>query len=90
MFLKKYAGSKCDAEQAYEIRDGVNIVVATLGQLCLFIENRVFDLRHLDFFVVDEADQTFLPLSDNRPSNMNPGKAFRKLPYFGGLSQLTQ
>ena len=88
--MKKYADSKCDAEQAREIRDGVNIVVATLGQLCMFIENRVFDLRHLDFFVVDEADQTFLPESDNRPRNMNRGRAFRKLPFFGGLSQLTQ
>ena len=88
--MKKYADSKADAEQAYEIRDGANIVVATLGQLCLFIENRVFDLRHLDFFVVDEANQIFMPQKDNRPRKMSRKKAFRQLPYFGALSQLTQ
>ena len=88
--LKKYADSASDAEQAVLLTEGVNIVISTVGQLINFINQRVLDLRQLDHFVIDEADQLLLPRADQRPKSLKPGARFRAMEFFGGLNDLTQ
>src|SRR4029079_809827 len=43
--------------QADELREGVDILVATPGRLLDHVEQRTVDLRHVEILVLDEADR---------------------------------
>lgn len=43
--------------QIEELSRGVDILVATPGRLLDFLNERIVDLRHIEYFVLDEADR---------------------------------
>lgn len=49
-------GGVKEGAQKEKLKKGVDILIATPGRLLDFINQRVVDLRKIDFFVLDEAD----------------------------------
>jgi ATP-dependent RNA helicase RhlE len=45
--------------QLKKLRSGVDVVIATPGRLLDHIGRHTIDLRHVEFFVLDEADRMF-------------------------------
>jgi ATP-dependent RNA helicase RhlE len=58
-------GGLSESTQLRAIRSGAQVVIATPGRLCDFLERRLVDLSSTEFFVLDEADRMldmgFLP-----------------------------
>ena len=50
-------GGMNESNQLRNIRKGAQIIVATPGRLCDFIERRLIDLKGANTFVLDEADR---------------------------------
>ncbi len=50
-------GGVSKGPQAQKIRRGVDVLIATPGRLLDLMNDRVIDLRHVHFFVLDEADR---------------------------------
>lgn len=51
-----YGGVK-QHKQVAQLKQGVDVLVATPGRLLDLISQRIISLRHIDFFVLDEADR---------------------------------
>ncbi len=56
--LAVYGGVRIDS-QLKKLRSGVDIVIATPGRLLDHISRHTIDLRHVEFFVLDEVDRMF-------------------------------
>ncbi|MFN0165314.1 MAG: DEAD/DEAH box helicase [Bryobacteraceae bacterium] len=58
-------GGFAESHQLRSIRQGAQVVIATPGRLCDFLNRGLIDLRRVRFFVLDEADRMldmgFLP-----------------------------
>lgn len=50
-------GGVSQFHQANALRKGVDILIATPGRLLDLMEQRIVDIRHLEIFVLDEADR---------------------------------
>lgn len=46
-------------KQRKEIRDGVDILIGTPGRLIDYLKQKVYNLKHLEVVVLDEADRMF-------------------------------
>ena len=56
--LAVYGGVRID-RQLTKLHSGVDIVIATPGRLLDHIQRHTIDLRHVEFFVLDEVDRMF-------------------------------
>jgi len=52
-----YGGNRNFREQTREIEDGVDIVVATVGRLLHFIDEKYLSLKNTGIIILDEADE---------------------------------
>lgn len=50
-------GGVKQASQVQALRRGVDVLVATPGRLLDLIDQRIISLKHIDYFVLDEADR---------------------------------
>jgi len=57
-FLAVYGGVRID-RQIKRLHSGVDIVIATPGRLLDHMNRHTIDLRHVEFFVLDEVDRMF-------------------------------
>jgi len=57
-FLPVYGGVRID-RQLKKLHNGVDIVIATPGRLLDHMQRHTIDLRHVEFFVLDEVDRMF-------------------------------
>jgi len=57
-FLAVYGGVRID-RQLKKLHSGVDIVIATPGRLLDHMQRHTIDLRHVEFFVLDEVDRMF-------------------------------
>ncbi|MGB2190459.1 MAG: DEAD/DEAH box helicase, partial [Flavobacteriales bacterium] len=56
LFMVTLFGGVKQHRQVQKLRRGVDIVVATPGRLLDLMEQGFVNLKHLDYFVLDEAD----------------------------------
>lgn len=54
--VASFVGGVNESPQLRQIKQGVDIVVATPGRLCDFIRNKRIDLSYVSHFVLDEVD----------------------------------
>jgi ATP-dependent RNA helicase RhlE len=57
-YLAVYGGVRID-KQLKKLHAGVDVVIATPGRLLDHMQRHTIDLRHVEFFVLDEVDRMF-------------------------------
>ena len=54
-------GSQDSLYQIEKMRNGVNILISTVGKSEHFLTSELLDFKKLDFIAIDESDQILLP-----------------------------